>query len=91
MSVEELRNNFRSVAERRVRADLVLEAIAKAEGIEVNEDDLDKELEKLAEQYKQENVEKFVKDMKKGDLGFLKAGISNSKVLDLLNEKVKFI
>ena len=91
MSVEELRNNFRSVAERRVRADLVLEAIAKAEGIEVNEDDLDKEIEKLAEQYKQENVEKFVKDMKKGDLGFLKAGISNSKVLDLLNEKVKFI
>jgi len=29
--------------------------------------------------------------MKKGDLGFLKAGISNSKVLNLLNEKVKFI
>lgn len=91
MSVEELRNNFRSVAERRVRADLVLEAIAKAEGVEVTEEDIDKELEKLAEQYKQENTEKFVKDMKKGDLGFLKAGISNSKVLDLLNEKVKFI
>jgi len=91
MSVEELRDNFRSVAERRVRADLVLEAIAKAEGVEVTEEDIDKELEKLAEQYKQENTEKFVKDMKKGDLGFLKAGISNSKVLDLLNEKVKFI
>lgn len=91
MSVDELRNNFRPVAERRVRADLVLEAIAKAEGVEVTEEDFDKELEKLAEQYKQENVEKFVKDMKKGDLGFLKAGISNSKVLDLLNEKVKFI
>ena len=91
MSVEELRNNFRSVAERRVRADLVLEAIAKAEGVEVTEEDIDKELEKLAEQYKQENTEKFVKDMKKGDLGFLKAGISNSKVLNLLNEKVKFI
>jgi len=91
MSVEELRNNFRSVAERRVRADLVLEAIAKAEGVEVTEEDIDKELEKLAEQYKQENTEKFVKDMKKGDLGFLKAGISNSKVLDLLNKKVKFI
>jgi trigger factor len=91
MSVEELRDNFRSVAERRVRADLVLEAIAKAEGVEVTEEDLDKELEKLAEQYKQENKEKFVEDMKKGDLGFLKAGISNSKVLDLLNEKVKFI
>ena len=91
MSVEELRDNFRSVAERRVRADLVLEAIAKAEGVEVTEEDLDKELEKLAEQYKQENKEKFVEDMKKGDLGFLKAGISNSKVLNLLNEKVKFI
>lgn len=90
-TVEDLRNNFRSVAERRVKADLVLEAIAKAEGVEVTDEDIDNELKKLAEQYKQENIEKFVKDMKKGDLGFLKAGISNSKVLDLLKEKVKFI
>lgn len=88
---DDLELNFRPIAERRVKADLVLEAIAKAEDIQVTEEDLDKELEKLAEQYPQTNKEKFMKDMKKGDLGFLKAGISNSKVLDMLMENIKFI
>lgn len=88
---DDLELNFRPIAERRVKADLVLEAIAKAEDIQVTEEDLDKELEKLAEQYPQTNKEKFIKDMKKGDLGFLKAGISNSKVLDMLMENIKFI
>lgn len=86
-----LREQLRPMAEKRVKADLVLEAIGLAEKIEVTDEDLDAELEKLAETYKQENKEKFISDMKKGDLGFLKAGISNSKVLDLLAERVKFI
>ena len=86
-----LREQLRPMAEKRVKADLVLEAIGLAEKIEVTDEDLDAELEKLAETYKQENKEKFIADMKKGDLGFLKAGISNSKVLDLLAERVKFI
>ena len=90
-TIEDMRNNFRPVAERRVKADLVLEAIAKSERVEITDEDIDKELAKLAEQYKQDNVEKFIKDMKKGDLSFLKAGISNSKVLDLLKERIKFI
>lgn len=90
-SREDLELNFRPISERRVKADLVLEAIAKAEDIQVTDEDLDKELEKLAEQYQQANKEKFIKDMKKGDLGFLKAGISNSKVLDMLVDNIKFI
>ncbi|MDX9916433.1 MAG: trigger factor [Gudongella sp.] len=91
MNLESLRDNFRPVAEKRVKADLVLEAIAKAENIEVTDEDIDNELRKLAEQYKQDDVEKFVNDMKRGDLDFLKAGISNSKVLDMLRERVKFV
>ncbi len=90
-SREDLELNFRPISERRVKADLVLEAIAKAEDVQVTDEDLDKELEKLAEQYQQANKEKFIKDMKKGDLGFLKAGISNSKVLDMLVDNIKFI
>lgn len=86
-----LKGQLRPVAERRVKADLVLEAIGIAENIEVSDEDLDAELEKLAVQYKQDNKEKFISDMKKGDLGFLKAGIANSKVIDLLISKVKFI
>lgn len=88
--IDGLKEQLRPVATRRVKADLVLEAIGNAEKIEVSDEDLEAELVKLAEQYKQENKEKFIKDMKKGDLGFLKAGITNSKVIDLLMSKVKF-
>ncbi|NLY45536.1 MAG: trigger factor [Tissierella sp.] len=89
--IEDMREQFREVAEKRVRADLVLEAIAKAEAVEVNDEDIDKELAKMAEQYNAEDVEEFVADMKKGDLEFLNAGISNGKVIDLLLENAKFI
>lgn len=89
--IEDLREQFREIAEKRVKADLVLEAIAKAESIEVTEEDIDEELRKLAEQYRAEDVEKFVEDMKKGDLEYIKAGIVNSKVVDLLVENAKFI
>ena len=91
MNIEDMREQFREAAEKRVKADLVLEAIAKAESIEVTDEDKDKELEKMAEQYKAEDVEKFIEDMKKGDLDFLNAGISNGKVIDLLLENAKFI
>ena len=88
--LEGLKDQLKPLAEKRVRADIVLEAIGKKENIEVSDEELDDELEKLADQYKQENKEKFIADMKKGDLGFLKAGITNSKVIDLLLSRVNF-
>lgn len=89
-TIEDLELNFRPTAEKRIKADLVLEAIAKAEEIEATEEDLDKEIEKLADQYSKDDKEKFIEDMKKGDLDFLKIGIINTKVLDMLKENVKF-
>jgi trigger factor len=46
-----LREQMTSDAEKRVRNNLVLEAIAKAEGIAATEEDLNEELEKLATSY----------------------------------------
>lgn len=89
--IEDMREQFRPIAEKRVRADLVLEAISIAEGIEVTEEDIDNELVKIAEQYNAEDVDAFIADMKKGSTEFLKAGISNGKVIDYLKEKVVFI
>lgn len=89
--IEDMREQFRPIAEKRVRADLVLEAISIAEGIEVTEEDIDNELLKMAEQYNAEDVHAFVADMKKGSTEFLKAGISNGKVIDYLKEMVVFV
>ena len=45
------KNSIRPSAEKQVKLRVVLNAIAEAEGVEVSEDDLKAEYEKLAEQY----------------------------------------
>lgn len=90
-SLDGFKEEIRPVAEKRVRADLVLDAITKAEKIEATEEDLDKKLEEMAEQYGQEDLDKFKKDMKKGDLDYLYKGISREKTVDFLMENTKFI
>ncbi|MBU5311523.1 trigger factor [Tissierella carlieri] len=87
---ESLKEQLRPMAEKRVRGDIILEAIGKAENIEVTEEDIDKELEKMADSYKQENKEQFIKDMRRGDLSFLETAITNQKVIELLKANAKF-
>lgn len=48
-----LREQMKEDAEKRIRANLTLEAIAKAENIEASDEDVDKELKEMAETYKQ--------------------------------------
>ena len=47
-----LKEQMKEDAEKRVRVSLTLEAIAKAENIEVTDEEVEKELEKMAEMYK---------------------------------------
>lgn len=89
-TIYDLRSQLRPSASKRVKADLVLEAIAKAENIEVKEEDIDKELEEIAKEQNQKDIAKFVSDMKKRDLEFLRKGITNNKVIELLLENAKF-
>lgn len=90
-TLDDFKDQVRPVAEKKVKADLVLEAVAKAEKLEATDDDVDEELERLAEEYNQEDVEKFKEDMKKGDLEYLKAGIIRDKTIELLVSNTKFI
>lgn len=89
-TMEDIQEQLRPMAIKRVTADLVLEAIAKEENIEVSDEDIDNELNKMAKQYSEAEGKKFINDMKKRDLSFLNAGISNSKVIDMLLLNVKF-
>lgn len=50
-TVEEIRNNYRESAEKKVKTSLVLEAIVKAENIEVTDEELTAKLEELAAMY----------------------------------------
>lgn len=89
--LEDLKKQIRPLAEKRVKTDLVLEAIGKKENIKVTEEDIDKELERIAKEYNQENVDKFKENMKKVDLSFLEAGIMRDKIIDLLVSNAKII
>ena len=90
-TIDDFKEQVKPVAEKKVKADLVLDAIAKIEKLEVSDEDLDNELERLAEEYNQEDVEKFKEDMKKGDLEHLKTGIMRDKTIELLVKNIKFI
>ncbi len=61
-NVQSFRDTTRPTAEKQTRTELLLAAVAKAENIEITEDDLKAEYEKLAEAYgmKVEDVEKAI-------------------------------
>ncbi|NNU83181.1 trigger factor [Geobacillus sp. BMUD] len=81
-----LREQMREDAEKRVRAALTLEAIAKAENIEVTDEEVNKELEKMAEAYKL-SVDK-IKELL-GSLDGVKEDLKWRKTVDFLVEHSK--
>ena len=85
MSMDDMRAQSKAAAERAVRSDLALEAVAAAEGIEVPDADVDEEVAKLAKQYEMEEdkVRSIVNvdDMRKD--------LSMRKALDLVKGAVK--
>ncbi|OKO97164.1 Cell division trigger factor [Geobacillus proteiniphilus] len=81
-----LREQMREDAEKRVRAALTLEAIAKAENIEVTDEEVNKELEKMAEAYKL-SVDKLKELL--GSLDGVKEDLKWRKTVDFLVEHSK--
>ena len=81
-----MRDQMEEDALKRVRTSLTLGAIAEAEGITVDDSDVDNELNKLAEQFNMptEDVKKVL-----GDLSVLKADVMNQKAIDFLVENQK--
>src|SRR5699024_5161261 len=81
-----MRDQMEEDALKRVRTSLTLGAIAEAEGITVDDSDVDNELNKLAEQFNMptEDVKKLL-----GDLSVLKADVMNQKAIDFLVENQK--
>ena len=86
-SAEELRDGFRAEAERRVKTTLLVEAIAKKEGVEATQADVERELDALAAQYGQPR-ERIVQ-MLQSNVGALVDGIVRTKTVDRLIEQAK--
>ncbi|MBC8079702.1 MAG: trigger factor [Gorillibacterium sp.] len=86
---EALKGQMREEAAKRVRSNLVLEAVAKAEGIESSEEDLNAELAKLAGMY-QRSVEEITTIFKSnGMLDNMKSDLVIRKTVEFLVENSK--
>jgi trigger factor len=83
-----LREQMKEDAEKRVRVSLTLEAIAKAENIEVTEEDINKELEEMSNMYgiEVENLKKML-----GSLEGIKEDLKLRKAIDFLVENSKTV
>ncbi|MFA6670592.1 MAG: trigger factor, partial [Bacillota bacterium] len=85
-SKEDFRADLEDAATERVRIQLTLEKISKVEGITETEEELDKEVEKLAETYKREDVEEFKNSLGEDELNYVKESIIIRKTIDFLVE-----
>lgn len=85
-----MEEEFEEEARRLIRNELVLDAVIRAEGIEVSDEELDKEIARRAEMFavKPEEFRRVVKE--RGDLEELRESVRREKALDLLGENAVF-
>lgn len=81
---EDLQNQMKGDAEKRVRNNLVLEVIAKQENIEVSEEEVNEELATMAEAYKRSTEEIRSILAANGSLGSLNEELALRKTIDFL-------
>ncbi|MGF0033365.1 trigger factor [Bariatricus sp. SGI.154] len=85
MTAEKMLEELRPQAVKRIETRLVLEAIAKAENIEISDEKLDEELAKMAEQYKME-VEKLKEFMGENEKKQMKEDMAVQEAVTFLVE-----
>ncbi len=88
MTIDGLKEQVRPEAETRIKSSLVLEQIAKDENIEVSEDEINAEIEKMAAQYGMEadKLKEYLGDAEKESI---KRDLAVTKAVDLIMENVK--
>lgn len=88
MEYKDFRVQFKERAEKDVKFQLVLDKIAKIENIASTDDEFNKEVNKIAENYKQ-NAEEFMKHLRNDDIEYIKGTIVIRKTIDFLVQSAK--
>lgn len=88
MDFEAFRGQFAARAENEVKVQLVVEKISKIENVEVTEAEVDEDIAKTAEAYKQ-SAEDLKKSLRAEDMEYLKKDIAFRKTIKLLVENAK--
>lgn len=85
MTLEQFKEGFREKATEQVRISLMIEAVAKAENVEVTDDEIEEEIAKIAEMYKMpvDDVKKYI------PVSEIKTELTNKKVIAILVDNCK--
>ncbi len=90
MTVENLMEQMRPQAEQRTRTRLVLEAVVEKENIEVSEETLETELQKMADAYKME-LDKVKEFMGEKERAQMKKDLAVQEAVDFLVAEAKLV
>ena len=87
--IEAEKDDYRSIAERRVRLGLLLSEIGQANGVEVTAQEMSMLIQQAAQQYREEDRERFVQYVQQEPMAAaqLRAPLYEDKVVDFLFEK----
>ncbi len=85
------RDDYRAIAERRVRLGLLLSEIGQANGVEVSQQEMNRLIAQAAQQYKPEDRERFVQYLRQEPMAAaqLRAPLYEDKVVDFLFGKAE--
>ena len=89
--IEDDREDYRRIAERRVRLGLLLSEIGQANGVEVTNQEMQMLLQQAAQQYRPEDRERFVEYVRNEPMAQaqLRAPLYEDKVVDFLFDKAE--
>jgi len=89
--IEGEKDEYRSIAERRVRLGLLLSEIGQANGVEVTQQEMSMLVTQAAQQYRQEDRQRFVEYVQSDPLvaAQLRAPLYEDKVVDFLFDKAE--
>ena len=90
-NLDDLKESFREDAQKGVKTTLVLEAIVKAENIEITDEELDKEINTMAENYQQDVVllRKILEA--RNQIKLIQESMQQQKALDLIAEQATMV
>ena len=88
MTMDALMDQVKPEAMKRIQSSLVLEAIAKDQNIEVSDEDVDAEIEKMAAAYGME-ADKLKEYMGEAEKKSMKSDLAITKAVELIMENVK--
>ncbi len=91
--VHTLKDMLEPQAKIAIKNQLILEAIAKQEGLEPTDEEIEKEIEDLAEKYTTNDEDKanFIENLKGDQTNFVSSNMMREKALDFLMDKAQFV